>query len=197
VELFSIWTANVVLTSIFVCTILACLACLPALVRRVKQPNWPIFFFAIFSFSMLGFVTGLIMVDSRSAAVGTVVPAVLALFGGFAIYVVGVKGTKAQSGVSAMVFCFAFSLLIGSVFGAQLRVAYEQALDDPERARQRELGLEQVRHAVELQHLQNYVELLQIKQGLADKFKLDLSKFVGAMEKKPSESGAKKPDKAE
>ena len=97
---------------------------------------------------MLGFVTGQVMGQSRESAVGTVVPAVLTLLGGVAVYVVGSKGVEVQANVSAMVLCFAVTLLIGTLFGSKMRFDYDYAVADPVRLRNRELALQQNRSAL-------------------------------------------------
>ena len=157
--------------------------------RRPREDRhlWFVFL-AILAFSMLGFVTGEVMGVSRESAVGTVVPAVLTLLGGVAVYLVGSKGAEAQANVSAMVLCFAVALLIGSLFGARVRVEYDYAATDPERLRIRDLALEQNKFAVEVQRLEHYIEILKLKRDFAAEEKLDLSRFDSTFEIKPTPS---------
>src|SRR5262245_33963646 len=131
---------------------------------------------------MLGFVTGEVMGISREAAVGSVVPAVLTLLGGVAVYLVGSKGVEAQANVSAMVLCFAVALLVGSSFGAEERGQYDYAENDPDRLRINALALEHNKLAVEIQRLENYMEFLKLKRDFAEEEKLDLSRFESTFE---------------
>jgi hypothetical protein len=116
--------------------------------------------------------------------VGSVVPAVLTLVGAVAVYIVGSKGLEAQVSVSAMVLCFAVSLLIGTLFGGQLRVEYEYAVTDPVRVQQHEFALQQIRFKVEVQRLEDYIEFLKLKRDYANEEKLDLSHFDSTFEGK-------------
>lgn len=84
------------------------------------------FFVVLLSFALLGMVTGLLAGFSRTPAMGAVLPAVLSLVGGLAIYVLGVAKAD-QVLVGTCVIALSLNLLIGSVWGALLR-------DDSERA---------------------------------------------------------------
>lgn len=84
------------------------------------------FFIVLFSFALLGMVTGLLAGFSRTPAMGAVLPAVLSLVGGLAIYVIGVAKAD-QMLIGTCVIALSLNLLIGSVWGALLR-------DDSERA---------------------------------------------------------------
>jgi hypothetical protein len=143
-------------------------------------------FLAIFAFSALGFVTGHVMGISREPAVGTVVPAVLTLLGGVAVYLVGLKGAEAQANVSAMVLCFAVALLVGSLFGSRMRIEYDYEAANPDRLRTRDLALEENKFALEVQRLEHYIEILKLKRDFAAEEKLDLSRFDSAFETKPT-----------
>jgi hypothetical protein len=162
----------------------------PAQSRRAARSKSPggvrlttnellLFCLAITTFSMLGFVTGDIMGQSRDAAVGAVLPAVLTLLGGVTIYIMGSKGVETQARVSAMVLCFSIALLAGSLYGATLRVAF-----DGDRSRM--LQFEDNRNAVEVQQLLNYIEVLKLERELGNNEKLDLSHFKSALERDES-----------
>ena len=137
-ELFEIHVLNLLGTALLVSSGIALVATF-GVFRSAR--SWHLFM-AIFAFAMLGFVTGQIMAQSREPAVGTVVPAVLTLVGGVAVYVIGLKGVEAQINVSIMIFCFAFTLLVGSLFGAELRVKYDDAVSDPNYLRVLDLASE-------------------------------------------------------
>jgi hypothetical protein len=193
-ELFDRSILNVLLTALLVSFGISLLATLAARFHPSARRHMWIIFLAILAFSMLGFVTGYTMALSREPAVGTVIPAVLALLGGVAVYIVGSKGAEAQANVSSMALCFTSALLLGALFGTQLRTEVDIASGDPSRVRERELALEQVRLAVEVQRLENYIEFLKMKAQFADKEKLDLSRFESGFERqaKPSQETATK-----
>lgn len=170
-------------TSLIVSSLLALVVTI--VVRSLRLPTtgfWSLFL-AVLAFSLLGFVTGQIMGQSRESAVGAVLPAVLTLLGGVAIYLIGSKGAQAQAIVSSMLFCFSITLLAGSLYGARLRVEFDST--NPAYMRSREIGLEQNRHAVEVQQLLDYVELLKLKRDFGEKEKLDLSRFNSVLERNP------------
>jgi hypothetical protein len=75
-----------------------------------------------------------------------------------------------------------------------LRTAVDSDSEAPTRVRDRELALEQVRLAVEVQRLENYIEFLKLKAQFADKEKLDLSRFESGFESqaKPAQETATK-----
>jgi len=130
------------------------------------------------------------MGDSRESAVGAVVPAILTLFGALGAYIVGSKGIRERTLVSVVMICFAFSLLIGTIFGIEVRIEVEHNIADPDYLRQRELVLEQNKLAVESRRLQDYIEFLRLKNEFAEKNNLDLSKFDSAFEKHDTETKA-------
>lgn len=182
-QLLNTWVLNVVLTALITSTIISLFLTLAMWLHAKGQKNvWSVFW-AVLSFSSFGFVTGFLM----GSNVSTVLPAVLTLLGGVAVYVVGSKGTEAQATVSGLVMCFAVTLFAGSLFGLQLQVEYNSQLNDPARLRQQALALEANREALEVQRLLDYIQVLKLKQGLADQNKLDLSKFSITYES-PSEN---------
>jgi hypothetical protein len=188
VQLLNSWALNVVLTALIVSGIISIAISLVA-GRFSGDVKFGLLFLTTFAFSLLGFVTGEILGDSREAAVGTVIPAVLTLLGVLAAYFVTSKGLKAQSAaVSAILICFTLPLLIGTLFGIRLRVEYEYALQDPALLGQRDLALQQNKLAVEIQRLQDYVTLLQLRDSFAGSRKLVLSRFESTLEKVPRES---------
>ena len=193
-ELLSWGFFNILLTAIITCGILAAIASACVWALRPARVDLGLTFLAVFTFSVLGFVTGKILGNSREAAVGTVIPAILTLLGGITVYVIGVKGPRVQGPVSAMVLCFALSLFFGSHFGAQLRYSYETFINNPALIGHYALVAEQHRQAVELQRLGNYVEFLTFKQAFETERKLDLSGFQSSLEKpaEKKESSAKK-----
>ena len=171
-------------TALVVSIILA--AAVTSLVRFAKlvRKTLALLFLVILTFSLLGFVTGEIMGQSRESAVGAVLPAVLTLLGGVAIYLIGSKGVQTQAMVASMVFCFAIALLMGTVYGARLRVEFEAGNSDPGYLWARSLALEQNRRLLEAVRLRDYVELLKLKRDFADKEKLDLSRFDSVLERR-------------
>ena len=76
------------------------------------------------AFSMLGLVTGYLTGFSRSPAVGAVLPAVLSLVGGMAIFMMG-KDAANRMIVSLSVLIFSISLVIGTGWGSTMRQTAE------------------------------------------------------------------------
>ena len=76
------------------------------------------------AFSMLGLVAGYLTGFSRSPAVGAVLPAVLSLVGGLAVFLIG-KDPSVRVAVSLSVLIFATGLLLGATWGAVMRQAAE------------------------------------------------------------------------
>jgi hypothetical protein len=187
-QLLNWWTLNIVVTTLLV-------PCVVSLVSSLAGRGWPksprrflLFLLPVFAFAMLGFVTGFIMTDSREAAIGTVVPSVLTLFGALAAYMVGSKGIREQINISTIVLCFAFSLLAGAVFGIQVRTESQLYFEIPDYLRTREIALEQNKLAVEVQRLEDYIEFLKLKKQYSEENKLDLSRFDSTFEKHDAEA---------
>lgn len=129
-----VWAAlwPVPLTAVLVAGLLL-LAHRPPISRRT-------FFLVLLSFALLGMVTGLLAGFSRTAAMGAVLPAVLSLVGGLAIYLVGAE--KGDQGlVGTCIIALSLDLLIGSTWGAVLRDDFEREAKSAD-ARKREALVE-------------------------------------------------------
>jgi hypothetical protein len=182
-QLLNLWVLNVFLTTLIVCVTVASLVTLGLRVRASHRQDLGAVFLAVLSFSTLGFVTGSLIGDSQTSVVGSVLPAVLTLLGGVAVYVIGSKGVEPQAVVSGLVLCFAFTLFAGSLFGLQLREDYNAEIIEPMRLRQRDIATEQNKLVVELQRLTDYQTFLKFKGDLSEQEKVDLSKFKSSFEK--------------
>ncbi len=182
-QLLNLGFLNIIVTALAVPFLLATIATASTFWLRPARLNMGLTFLAIFAFGVLGFVTGKVMGNSRDAAVGTVVPAVLTLLGSISVYVIGVKGARVQGPVAAMVLCFALSLFVGSHFGAQLRYEYEVFLGDPRLHASRAALTGELRLAVELKRLSNYVTLRRLEKDFEKKYGLDLSNFDNGLVK--------------
>jgi hypothetical protein len=188
VELLRWPIIDVVLTALLVSALISLLLSLTAFfIRSVPRGSFLILFMALFAFSMLGFVTGELLGDSRDSAVGAVVPAVLTLFGTVAAYIIGSRGVRSQTAVSACLICFVFCLLSGDLFGIQLRNQYEDYMQNPGYLGTRELALERTNAALEVERLTDYVRWLQLRKLYEGQDNLDLSKFETDYEGKPAE----------
>ena len=83
-------------------------------------------FWTLFAFSMLGIVTGFLTGLSRTAAVGYVLPSVLSLVGGLAIFLID-KDPLKKLVISLLILVFSINLLVGAISGARSRsIAEEQ-----------------------------------------------------------------------
>ena len=80
---------------------------------------------AVFALSLLGVVTGKIMGQSREAAVGTVMPAILTFLGGLLIYVLNKADERKQIMAIAVFIGFTLSLAVGIHWGATARTNAE------------------------------------------------------------------------
>jgi hypothetical protein len=188
VQLLNSWALNIVVTTLVVCGFVAFFTGLIAHRLRVAsaaKPSFTALFFAAFAFSLLGFVTGELMGDSREGVVGTVIPAALTLLGGMAAYIVTSKGIREQAATSGILICFTFCLLIGSTFGIRLRVEYDMALQAPALLGARDVALEKNRLAVDLQRLEDFITFTQLRDEFAKSNKMDLSGFKSALESPP------------
>jgi hypothetical protein len=105
------------LASLFTSGVLFCVA-RPSSHER----DW---FLAILAFAMLGLVTGTLAGFSREPVVGAVLPAVLSLVGGLAIYLIGAQRAD-RSLVGLSVIALAFDLFVGATWGAVLRNSDEE-----------------------------------------------------------------------
>jgi hypothetical protein len=97
-------------TAVAVCSVLALTVSFVVRYFGLTRKDFRLLLLVLLAFSLLGFVTGQIMGQSREPAVMAVLPAVLTLLGGIVIYLVGAKGIQTQAIVSSMVFCFAIAL---------------------------------------------------------------------------------------
>jgi len=136
-----------------------------------------VFFLAVLAFSMLGFVSGTIMANSREPTVAAVLPAVLTLMGGVAAFHIGSKGVESQVAVCALIFVFSLALYVGSFYGSEVRVQNETSVSH-------DIELEKNRHAVDVQRLVDYIELLKLKRRFESEEKVDLSRFESSVERK-------------
>lgn len=84
----------------------------------------PHVFHATGAFGFLGIAAGYIAGYSREPAVGTVMPAILSLIGGLAVYVVGAKKADVRL-VSLSVLALALNVVIGITWGAERRTEFE------------------------------------------------------------------------
>lgn len=85
----------------------------------VTRRQW---FLPLYAFTILGFVTGLVMGNSRAPVAGAVIPAILTLVGGLTIYLVA-KDEQRRQLVAACVIGLAISVWIGAMWGAILNEA--------------------------------------------------------------------------
>ncbi|RUW57008.1 hypothetical protein [Mesorhizobium sp. M8A.F.Ca.ET.021.01.1.1] len=108
-------------------------------------------FFA-FPFSVLGVTVGFVTSLSRESAVGTVLPAILALVGGVCVYLVSKGGRSAiTSAVAVVMLCVSFSAGVG--YGSEARVENEQNALSPATQRalaNREANIKRYRKSVGL-----------------------------------------------
>jgi hypothetical protein len=186
-ELLSPALLAVFATALIVCTALSLAVTLTVYFLGLSRENFALLFLSVLAFTLLGFVTGQIMGESREPAVGAILPGVLTFLGGVFIYLIGSKGIQSQAIVSSMVFSFVITLLIGTLYGARLRDEFDNAIANPIYLRSRDLAIEQNRFAAEAVRLRDYVQLLKLKRDFVDKEKLDLSRFESSFETKPSE----------
>lgn len=192
-QLLNYWILNIVLTTLLVSggtSIVVSAAAIWILPRRPRRYFW-FLFLVTFAFSLLGFVTGYLLGNSREAAVGAVLPAILTLLGGVAAYHVTSKGIRWQSAISAMLVCFTLCLLVGSMFGSRIREEYDFALHDPQWIGRRELALQRNELAVDIQRLKDYTILLRLRNDYSKSKNLDLSRFKSILEKPHSEQQGK------
>lgn len=83
------------------------------------------------AFSMLGLVAGYLTGFSRSPAVGAVLPAVLSLVAGLAVFLMG-KDAANRAIIGLTVLIFSISLVLGTTWGAVMRqTAEDYAASEP------------------------------------------------------------------
>ena len=83
------------------------------------------FVIIIMAFSMLGLVSGYLTAFSRAPAVGAVLPAVLSLIGGLAVFLVGKEDVNRRM-VGLSVLVFSTCLLLGTGWGGVMRIVSEE-----------------------------------------------------------------------
>ena len=74
----------------------------------------------IYGFSSLGMAVGMLTGDSGSEAISTVLPAVLSLVGGLAVFLIG-KQSQDAALMAASIATLSISLLLGALIGAENR----------------------------------------------------------------------------
>jgi hypothetical protein len=127
------------------------IACILLLLGR-SEPDRRGWFLVLCSFSILGLTTGVLAGFSRESVLGAVLPPVLSLVGGFAIYLVG-KDSESRILVSLCVLALSFNLLIGAMWGAVLRAQaeeYPNSLDSLKHKADIELEIQEYREALGL-----------------------------------------------
>jgi len=118
---FELWSGA--LLPLLFAAILAALVCLLGLGKSERSRTA---FYVVFSMSLLGIVTGQLTGQSREAAIGAVLPAVLGLIGGVSVFLFATKEAAQQLMASVSVALFAFNLLVGGIWGAVIREQYER-----------------------------------------------------------------------
>jgi len=164
----------------------------PALIGFRSRFIWH-FFLAVLAFSMLGFVSGSIMSNSREPTVAAVLPAVLTLMGGAAAFHVGSRGVENQVAVCVLIFAFSLALYVGAFYGSGVRAQNSMSVN-------RDIELEKNRHAVDVQRLVDYMELLKLKRDFESQENVDLSRFESNLERRTENNRSddlerKKPEK--
>jgi hypothetical protein len=188
-ELLHGWLLDILATALVVSAAIAALGTLGArcAARPQRIPAVPLII-SLFALCLLGFVTGETMAQSRESAVGAVIPAVLTLLGGLGVFVMGSRGVEERAGVSAAIAGFALAVLVGSMFGTQLRLKFEDDEADPMRDRVKQLAAAQDQLVLESKRLQYYVYFLRTKRQLAEENKVDLSHFYSSYERKADDA---------
>jgi predicted neutral ceramidase superfamily lipid hydrolase len=88
-----------------------------AAMRRQAKPQSILI---IFGFCSLGLTVGVLTGDSGAQVISTVLPAVLSLVGGLAVYLIG-KESKDSLIVAPSIAALSFTLLLGALIGANNR----------------------------------------------------------------------------
>jgi hypothetical protein len=174
-ELLNIGFLNVFATAVVACLLLTAFTCL-GLAFGFRRRFGGYLFIAVFAFSMLGFVSGDIMSNSREPSVSAVLPAVLTLMGGVAAFQIGSKGVENQVAVCTLIFVFSLALYTGSFYGAQVRGENAASVSG-------DIELEKNRLVIDLQRLEDYVELQKLKHGYESEEQVDLSRFESHLER--------------
>ena len=94
---------------------------------RVKDKTFVMSIFAFFVFSLVGLSTGYLTGMSREAAVGALVPAVLSLVAGAAVFLFDrTAGQSITLGLS--IVGLSISLVLGTVYGSKNRFEYDTSM---------------------------------------------------------------------
>jgi hypothetical protein len=78
-------------------------------------------FFSLFSFALLGTVSGFMAGFSREPVIGAVLPAALSLVGGLVMYLIVGRAAQKQGFVAGMVTALSLTLVLGALWGARQR----------------------------------------------------------------------------
>jgi hypothetical protein len=93
--------------------------------------------------------------------------------------------------VAALILNFSLALLAGSFYGAELRAQNDLSVRN-------DIEIQKNRHAVDLQRLLDYVDLVKTRRDLEMQENVDLSRFESLLERKPEEETIEgKPKKPE
>jgi hypothetical protein len=114
--------------------------------------SWRDRFWVLLSFSMLGLITGVLSGLSRQSVIGAVLPPVLSLVGGLAIYLIG-KDSSGRMLVSLSVLVLSFALFVGTTWGIVLREQgeeYKSSLNYLKRQALIEIQIQEFREALGL-----------------------------------------------
>jgi hypothetical protein len=143
--------------------------------------------FTVFSFSILGFITGWLMSDSREPAVTAVLPATLTLLGGVGAFIVGSREADKQSIISAIILSFSLSLFVGSNYGSSIRNELLFKYSDREELKN------SLELASDIDRLKDYAKIVRLKQAYEQTDHLDVSKFASyfELESKKDEGNSK------
>ncbi len=131
-------------------------------VARVLLGNRPLARHVAIVFSAVaatGLSAGLMTGLSREAAVGDVLPAILSLIGGVAIYMASTGASVRRMIVSVAVFSLATTLWLGALWGASARHEFEMWTTNFSFLAEQE----RTRHAIELLKLKNELEIAQLR----------------------------------
>ncbi|HEY9079451.1 hypothetical protein [Magnetovibrio sp.] len=130
-----------------------------------KMP-YTAYFAVLVTFALLGAISGQMTGQSRDPAIGDVLPGILTLIGGLFMYLISKNDALLQlitaSSITTLVLC----LLIGTQWGAQLRLEYETNARLIAESGSTALKKEEVQHAVNLQKLLNKQQLLTFSEQL-------------------------------
>ena len=109
------------------------------------------------AFSMLGVVTGYLTGFSRSPAIGAVLPAVLSLVAGLAVFLMG-RDASSRTIVALCVLIFSIGLPLGTGWGALMRDTAEDYAMSEQVLKQRALVEAEVREFREALGLPSHFE---------------------------------------